>query len=112
MQVPEQVRSALASRAQVGDDFFEHVMVPAVTLVDLAGDLDRVDFAHLDLQVGEAPLLRDRRTVACLGSQVACVMLATHSRAIDGLALEVLGCAGWELLRERPTGCRQSSGTM
>jgi hypothetical protein len=49
--------------------------------------------------------------VACLGSKVACVMLATHSRAIEGLALEVLGRAGWELLRERPTVFRQSSGT-
>lgn len=89
----------------------KHVKVPAVTLSGIVDDLDVVDFVHMDLQGGEGPLLTDRATTRCLTERVACLMLATHSRLIEGLALRALGDDGWQLLRERPTGFSQSPAT-
>lgn len=106
---------AQATRTRRARDYrgqaLEHVKVPAVTLRQLTADLERVDFAHLDLQGGERALLEDRRTVRCLTEKVATLMLATHSRLIEGIALERLGDAGWRLVRERPTGFVQNEAT-
>jgi FkbM family methyltransferase len=87
------------------------VRVPGVTIHDLTDDLDVVDFVHLDLQGGEEPLLRDKRFLERVDQRVACMMLATHSRFIEGIAIDALANRGWTLHRERPVKFQPSAAT-
>ena len=64
--------------------------------------LEHVDFLHAELQGSELPLLLNRSFVPTLREKVRLVLLATHSRKIEGVALRVLSKAGWELINERP----------
>jgi FkbM family methyltransferase len=106
---------AQASRSRRRVDYrgmrVHHVRVPGVTLHELTDDLDVVDFVHLDLQGGEEPLLLDKRFLDRLDKKVACMMLATHSRLIEGIAVEALANRGWRLHRERPVKFQPSVAT-
>ena len=88
-----------------------HVRVPGVTIQDLTDDLDVADFVHLDLQGGEEPLLRDKRFLDRVDKKVSCMMLATHSRLIEGIAIDALANRGWRLHRERPVKFQPSAAT-
>lgn len=89
----------------------EHEKVNAVTIGDLSEGLDTVDFVHLDVQGAERSLLQSRKTLDCLRKKVSTMLLATHSRLIEGIAIEALTKSGWQLLRERPVGFVQNAVT-
>jgi FkbM family methyltransferase len=77
--------------------------VEATTLDKLTAGCERVDFVHLDLQGAEEALLQDHDFLKTATATVSCMMLATQSRLIEGLALRALTERGWRLMRERPT---------
>lgn len=73
--------------------------LPQVPLSDLA-DGRRLDLLHVDIQGGEAALLRD--SLATLDALVAYVVVGTHGRSIEGQIIDLLLGAGWILEIERP----------
>jgi len=76
--------------------------VPCRTLQTLLGDLGLVDFLHIDIQGGEQELLRE--AVDWVTKNVKSMMIATHSRGIEGELVDILFEWGWKLHREKP--CR------
>jgi FkbM family methyltransferase len=85
----------------------EHVEVKTYTLEDILSGIEFVDFMHIDIQGAERNLLEDDQSLTILTNRVSTLFLGTHSRAIDGLAIERLTAAGWVLHRERPTTFNQ-----
>lgn len=88
----EQSRAAVASGS--------HDVVPMVSLSEAIGARDRIDLLHIDIQGGEANLIRD--CIHVLGEKVAYILIGTHSREIEGRLFEYLLGAGWLLEMERP----------
>jgi FkbM family methyltransferase len=89
---PETRRRALASGT--------HEEIPHVALAEAIGARPRVDLLHMDIQGGEARLIEE--CVALLDAKVAYLVVATHSRQIEGRVMETLLRAGWVLEIERP----------
>lgn len=89
----------------------DYESVKGITLLQLTAKIDKVDFLHMDLQGAEQKLLQDKPFINCLNQKVATLFLATQSRLIEGLALEVFSSLGWKLIRERPTTYRQNNRT-
>jgi hypothetical protein len=83
------------------------VEVKTYTLEDILSGIEFVDFMHIDIQGAERNLLEDDQSLTILTNRVSTLFLGTHSRAIDGLAIERLTAAGWVLHRERPTTFNQ-----
>lgn len=76
--------------------------IPCRTLATLLQGVGAIDFMHIDIQGAELELLQDQ--AAWVTDNVKTMMLATHSRPIEGKLMELLLGHGWQLLREKP--CR------
>jgi FkbM family methyltransferase len=76
--------------------------VPCRRLDTLLQDLGIVDFMHIDIQGSELELLQDQ--IDWLSNNVKTLMIATHSRSIEGQLIELLFQHNWQLHREKP--CR------
>lgn len=68
----------------------------------LLQDLGVVDFMHIDIQGSELELLQDQ--IDWVSANVRTLMIATHSRSIEGKLIDLLFSKGWQLHREKP--CR------
>ena len=76
--------------------------IPCRKLDTLLQDLGIVDFMHIDIQGAELNLLRGQ--IGWVSCHVRTMMIATHSRPIEGKLMELLIDHGWQLHREKP--CR------
>lgn len=76
--------------------------IPCRRLDTLLQDLGMVDFMHIDIQGSELDLLTDQ--VDWVSNNVKTLMIATHSRPIEGKLMDLLFEEGWQLHREKP--CR------
>ncbi|GEN62333.1 hypothetical protein AOE01nite_05570 [Acetobacter oeni] len=77
-----------------------HVEVPMLPLADLIPPGGRLDLLHMDIQGGEADFIED--CLPELNSTVACLVIGTHSREIEGRLFTTLSAAGWIPEIERP----------
>ena len=73
-------------------------MVPLSELVD--GEKTTLDLLHIDIQGGEADLVRD--SLHLINKRVRYLCIGTHSRQIEGVLFTTLLGAGWHLEIERP----------
>ena len=89
----------------------EYVEVEGRSLASLLARWDLCDFLHADLQGFEAELLRNDAFIATICEKVRVFFLATQTRLIEGIALEVMSRNGWVLHRERPTMFKQNRVT-
>jgi len=89
---PEQRQAAIAS-----GKYDEVTILP---LADVIGDRPRIDLLHIDIQGGEADLIRG--TLQLLKARVAYIVIGTHSREIEGRLFSDLLAEGWRLEVERP----------
>lgn len=80
----------------------DHQSIPCRKLQTLLHDLSVVDFMHIDIQGTELELLQDQ--IDWVSRNVSTLMIATHSRPIEGKLMELLFGHGWRLHREKP--CR------
>jgi len=80
----------------------DHKSTPCRKLETLLQDLGAVDFMHIDIQGAELELLLDQ--IEWVSRNVRTMMIATHSRTIEGKLIELLFDHGWQLHREKP--CR------
>lgn len=80
----------------------DHKAIPCRKLDTLLQDLGTVDFMHIDIQGAELELLQDQ--IDWVSRNVRMLMIATHSRPIEGRLMELLFDNGWQLHREKP--CR------
>ncbi len=80
--------------------------VPCCRLDTLIGPDQAVDFLHVDVQGAEGELIASH--LEWLNHAVKSMMIATHSRPLEGELMARLGEAGWILLREKP--CRFGVG--
>ena len=80
--------------------------VPCCRLDTLIGPDQAVDFLHVDVQGAEGELIASH--LEWLNIAVKSMMIATHSRPLEGELMARLGEAGWILLREKP--CRFGVG--
>jgi len=80
--------------------------VPCCRLDTLIGPDQAVDFLHVDVQGAEGELISSH--LEWLNTAVKSMMIATHSRPLEGELMARLGDAGWILLREKP--CRFGVG--
>jgi FkbM family methyltransferase len=71
-----------------------------IALSDIIGNEKNISLLHMDIQGGEADLVRD--CLALLTDRVAYMVIGTHSRAIEGQLMTLLLDAGWTLEIERP----------
>lgn len=86
------------SEKAVASGRFESLrMVP---LADAIGDRKKIDLLHMDIQGGEAELVK--QTLQLLSDRVAYVVIGTHSRALEGRLMDTLLDAEWTLEIERP----------
>jgi FkbM family methyltransferase len=74
--------------------------VEVISLEDAMRAPARVDLLHIDIQGGEADLVRD--TLPLLRQKVAYMVIGTHSRIIEGRIFEHLAGGDWKLEVERP----------
>ncbi|MCW2391898.1 hypothetical protein M2336_000283 [Sphingobium sp. B1D7B] len=84
--------------ASVEPDAFD--VLEAKTLETIAAGLDRVDLLHVDIQGGEAALVRE--SLDFLGDKVAYIVVGTHGRDIEGDLIMTLRNRGWILEIEEP----------
>ena len=61
-----------------------------------------IDFMHIDIQGSEYQLISAE--IDWITENVRSMMVATHSRVLEGLIMDLLGKSGWMLCREKP--CR------
>lgn len=76
--------------------------VPCKRLATLCEGAGEIDFLHIDIQGSECEVIFG--DIAWLSCNVRQMMVATHSRVIEGQLMKALGSAGWALRREKP--CR------
>jgi FkbM family methyltransferase len=75
--------------------------LPVIALDDIIGNESRISLLHMDIQGGEAGLIRD--CIQTLTSKVMYLVIGTHSREIEGILMGLLRSAGWTLEIERPS---------
>lgn len=80
----------------------KHRAVPCRRLDTLLNDQGIIDFMHIDIQGAEFDLLRDQ--IDWLQNRVRTLMVATHSRVIEGQLVDLLLSRNLRLHREKP--CR------
>lgn len=68
-----------------------------------------IDLLHIDIQGSEKSALPNAMNL--LNERVKRVMLATHSRAIEGQMIELFHEAGWILVAEEPCDFRYRKDT-
>ncbi|MEI6104282.1 MAG: DUF4214 domain-containing protein [Methanothrix sp.] len=84
----------------------KNIKVKSYALSEIMEDLKKIDYLHIDIQGSEYDLIAANLTL--LNERVAGLMIATHSRVIEGKLIELLYGAGWLLHREKP--CRVDWG--
>lgn len=97
---------AAASTSNEATDYrgakYDNQSVPCRRLDTLLQGLGMVDFMHIDIQGAEFDLLENQ--LNWVTQNVNALMIATHSRSIEGKLIELLFDNGWQLYREKP--CR------
>jgi len=92
------------SEQDAGTDYrgseVNHDEVPCRRLETLLADSKRVDFMHIDIQGAEFDVIK--ASMNWINAHVATLMIATHSRVIEGSLIGLLLAAGWQLHREKP----------
>jgi FkbM family methyltransferase len=78
----------------------KNLKVKTYTLREIFGDYKNVDYLHMDIQGSEYDLIASN--LALLKERVEGMMIATHSRIIEGKLIELLWGSGWYLHREKP----------
>jgi hypothetical protein len=73
---------------------------PAYSLATICRDLERVDFAHWDVQGAEWEIADKSRDF--IDARMHHVFIGTHSRKIEGNLLGLFFELGWDLLRHDP----------
>ncbi|WP_322015539.1 FkbM family methyltransferase [Paraburkholderia sp. J12] len=74
--------------------------VDSYTIEHVIRDLPSVDFLHMDIQGFEARAVR--ASLDALLSKVRVMLIATHSRQIEGELFEMLFGHGWRIFCEKP----------
>ena len=77
-----------------------YIELPMISLADAIGNHDRIDLLHIDIQGGEAELIRD--CLRLITEKVAYLVIGTHSRQIEGTIFASLLAEQWLLEIERP----------
>lgn len=77
-----------------------HDELPMISMKDVIGEHQKLDFLHIDIQGGEAILVKE--SINILTERVSFVLIGTHSREIEGDLFKTLLSAGWWLEIERP----------
>lgn len=94
---------AAASHEDHSDDYrglnVQNFPVTGFTLEEIIGDLE-VDMLHVDIQGAEFELLESG--IDLINDRIKAMMVATHSRVIEGELIELLYQNGWYLHREKP----------
>lgn len=75
---------------------------PCQRLNTMLNDCGVIDFMHMDIQGAELTLIKDQ--IDWISQHVKALMVATHSRSIEGELIEFMFMHGWQLHREKP--CR------
>lgn len=75
--------------------------LPVIALDDIIANERRISLLHMDIQGGEAGLVRD--CIRTLTDKVVYLVIGTHSREIEGQLMRLLLNAGWTLEIERPS---------
>lgn len=78
----------------------DYQRLPMIPLAEVIGDRPYVDLLHIDIQGGEADLIRD--TLPLLTEKVGYILIGTHSRVLEGRIMEMLQGDDWALEVERP----------
>lgn len=94
--------SAEDSQVDYRGEVTGNIKVRSYTLSEILDGLEHVDFLHIDIQGAEYNLVA--ANLCLLEERVSSMMIATHSRPIEGKLIELLIGAGWHLHREKP--CR------
>ena len=74
--------------------------VPCTRLSSLVGEGREVDFLHIDVQGAEGEVIKSH--IDWLNQWVGSMMIATHSRPLEGELMVLLSGNGWVLHREKP----------
>jgi hypothetical protein len=77
-----------------------HEELPMISLEKASSAHPRISLLHMDIQGGEADLIRD--SLPLLSKKVAYMVIGTHSREIEGRIFDRLRASGWLLEIERP----------
>ena len=78
-----------------------HDELPMIALEELLAPYPRIDLLHMDIQGGEAEIVRQCGEL--LAAKVAYLVIGTHSRQIEGEIFGMmLAAGGWALEMERP----------
>ncbi|MED5621706.1 FkbM family methyltransferase [Ideonella sp. BN130291] len=88
---PEQRAEALRRKT--------HQELPMLSLATISGG-KRLDLLHIDIQGAEVDVIRN--SLDFLDSNVAYIMVGTHSKQIEGQLMDLLLPRGWVLEIERP----------
>lgn len=80
--------------------------VPCTRLPTLVGEGRKVDFLHIDVQGAEGEVISSH--LGWLNQHARSMMIATHSRPLEGELMLLLNDNGWVLHREKP--CRFNIG--
>lgn len=94
-------KQANAFLMQSADDY---TSVPIVTLDKAAGDKQRIDLLHIDIQGSETDLVAG--SLKTLEKKVAYLVIGTHSRTIDGDLVRLLSGNNFRLEFEKPATFR------
>ena len=81
--------------------------VPCTRLPTLVGEGQKVDFLHVDVQGAEGEVITSH--LDWLDQNTRSMMIATHSRPLEGELMVLLKDNGWLLRREKP--CRFNAGS-
>jgi hypothetical protein len=74
--------------------------LPLDVLLSACSTEHSVDLVHMDIQGGEETVIPD--SIGLLNTRVQRLMVATHSREIEAILLNVLHRNGWMLMAEEP----------
>jgi FkbM family methyltransferase len=101
---------AAATEADISEDYRGHAVstreVPCTRLSTLVGEDGHVDFLHIDVQGAEGEVIVSH--LEWMNRSVKSLVVATHSRPLEGELMTLLNAQGWVLMREKP--CRFVSG--
>ncbi len=101
---------AAATAASTSRDYRGHAVstreVPCTRLPTLVGEDGEVDFLHIDVQGAEGEVIASH--LDWMNRSVKSLMVATHSRPLEGELITLLNAHGWVLMREKP--CRFDPG--
>lgn len=82
-------------------------LIDTYTIDAILADIHTVDFMHMDIQGFELKSIR--ASLDALQRKVRVLLIATHSRALEGGIIEMMHDNGWRLMYEKP--CKFTPGT-